>query len=202
MRTFSLALCMLILASTGIANAQKSRLMTTLPPAQYDVAYRGDAIIWIAAEKKDVRELCSKITDPHWSGLACALGTKDRLRCIIYRVKNDVLRAAGYHPNLVMRHEVGHCNGWIDHESGRKIFANEPVMVPEFQGPVRTIFAYPHACIKPDGTNEPCEARTADAPTAPAPAPASLGSAIIAPTLPGCGLLLGCKPPTPRRRGQ
>ena len=107
--------------------------MTTLPPAQYDVAYRGDAIIWFAAEKQDVRELCSKITDPHWSGLACALGTKDRLRCIIYRVKNDVLRAAGYHPNLVMRHEVGHCNGWIDHESGRKIFANEPVMVPEFK---------------------------------------------------------------------
>lgn len=149
---------LLILASsTSIADAQK--LMTTLPPAFFDRPYLGTLTIWIA-DKKTVREHCYNMS-PNWSGLACAKGLKDKSRCIIYIVKDEVLTAAGYHPSVAMRHELGHCNGWSgDHSDGVRIRASEPVRPWELPQTTVTVTAYtPTLCIKPDGTDESCANR-------------------------------------------
>ena len=40
--------------------------------------------------------------------------------CAIVKVSDDQIRAAGYDPEVFMRHELGHCNGWgSDHKGAR-----------------------------------------------------------------------------------
>jgi hypothetical protein len=136
---------------------------TTLPPTQYDVPYTGELTIWIT-DKKNIGEHCAKVVvapSQSWAGIACSFFTKSRSRCIIYIVRDDVLRAAGYHPIGVLRHEIGHCNGWgSDHAGSRPISGNEPVAMPELPKTTRTIKAYSlPLCLKPDGTEEPCASR-------------------------------------------
>jgi hypothetical protein len=159
----------LVLLLTAAAQAKNKHpygnpKITTLPPIEYDVPYTGELTIWIT-DKKDIREHCARAiaTGQPWAGIACAAWRKDKSRCIIYIVKDDVVRAAGYHPNVVLRHEMGHCNGWSgsDHAGGRKIRADAPVPMPELPKTTLTIKAYlsASACIKPDGTEESCESR-------------------------------------------
>ena len=164
--TYTGALVLLLTAAAQAKNQHPygNPKITTLPPLEYDVPYTGELTIWIT-DKKDIREHCARAiaTGQPWAGIACAAWRKDKSRCIIYIVKDDVVRAAGYHPNVVLRHEMGHCNGWSgsDHAGGRKIRADAPVPMPELPKTTLTIKGYPSAsaCIKPDGTEEICEIR-------------------------------------------
>ena len=50
-------------------------------------------------------------------------------QCVIFLADDKIIRAAGHDPDIVLRHETGHCNGWpANHEGGRsEEEANEPV---------------------------------------------------------------------------
>ena len=43
-----------------------------------------------------------------------------KVDCTIHIVDDKVIRAAGYEPDVIRRHEIGHCNGWpADHRGAR-----------------------------------------------------------------------------------
>src|SRR5262245_29405390 len=45
--------------------------------------------------------------------------TRGDVECKIYLASEDQIIKAGYTVNIVMRHEIGHCNGWIGHAGAR-----------------------------------------------------------------------------------
>jgi hypothetical protein len=44
---------------------------------------------------------------------ACARATIDKSQCWVYMLEDDALIALGYDVDVVYRHEMGHCNGWL-----------------------------------------------------------------------------------------
>lgn len=83
----------------------------SLPPAEFDKPYEGQLMIEHARSESEVREKCpgGNFTGP---ALACARVHRYAPMCIIVKVSDDVIRAYGYDPALVMRHEIAHCVGW------------------------------------------------------------------------------------------
>jgi len=80
-----------------------------LPPAQYDRPYKGHLTIETVANVAAVRAVCglAKVN-------ACAFhGTGiDIAVCRIILPKDKL------GDKLLMRHELGHCNGWPNHHPG------------------------------------------------------------------------------------
>jgi hypothetical protein len=78
----------------------------------------------------------------------------------MFIAKDEIINPAGANRAAVLRHELGHCNGWSpDHTGARKVFMDE-VQGPELPKTTKWLRAYPPlACLKPDGTEEPCADR-------------------------------------------
>jgi hypothetical protein len=140
-------------------------LRTSLPPAEYDIPYTGELRIWVVQSKKDLREYYCKWTaanQSNWSGLACASTSKDKKPvkiCNVYIAKDELLKAVGFNKALVLRHELGHCNGWANHEGGRltPIDTKADLKLPPNTRWLRTY--PPVACLTPDGQEESCTER-------------------------------------------
>jgi hypothetical protein len=86
-----------------------------LPPEEYDHPYKGQTVISWKDSREEVRAVCNT---PFAMGLGCAHLRNDW--CIITIARNPVLDAAGFTANVVLRHEIAHCNGWPkDHPNSR-----------------------------------------------------------------------------------
>ena len=88
-----------------------------LPPEEYS-HYAGLVVTTRARDQEHVRELCPGMT----FNLGVALGCSFRYPngCLIVLAPDDVIRAAGWEPDIVRRHELGHCAGWpMDHRGAR-----------------------------------------------------------------------------------
>jgi hypothetical protein len=106
-----------------------------LPPLKYDHPFNGRLKV---TELKDVQEVfgaCRLV----WSYLpnsditkiipvravACAVMPPVLkpeyvgIGCLIYRPPDLEIWESGITPNILMRHEIGHCNGWRNHEGMR-----------------------------------------------------------------------------------
>ena len=72
-----------------------------------------------------------------------------------------VLKAAGSSYAIVLRHELGHCNGWSgDHKKARWVFSNERLAMPELPASARELPVYPPiVCVTPDWKQESCKDR-------------------------------------------
>jgi hypothetical protein len=81
-----------------------------LPPAEFDHPYPGKVKIEFVKSLEDVKAACGG--RPNVS--ACQHG--DRPGCEITMLDHDVARALGHDPDKILRHEVGHCNGWKHHQ--------------------------------------------------------------------------------------
>ena len=40
--------------------------------------------------------------------------------CAIVKLSDDKVRAEGFDPDVFMRHEIGHCNGWPGTHKGAR----------------------------------------------------------------------------------
>jgi hypothetical protein len=77
-----------------------------LPPAEFDHLYPGPVKINFVKSVKEIEMACPSGVHP----LACAYPSQSE--CRIVMLDHDALRAKGDDPDITMRHETGHCNGW------------------------------------------------------------------------------------------
>src|SRR5262245_23033325 len=79
-----------------------------LPPAQYDRAYQGKLIVLEGGDQEQMARRCPA-TSIGWR-LACTSVRTDE--CAITLAREQDIIKAGWTRNIVMKHELGHCNGW------------------------------------------------------------------------------------------
>jgi len=88
-----------------------------LPPPEYDRPYDGDLTIRVVPTFEALRVACN-VYNP--AMLACA--RHNAKSCIVYLVEDELMRERGWNTGLLLRHEIGHCNGWpSDHPDERKL---------------------------------------------------------------------------------
>jgi hypothetical protein len=97
--------------------------MNVLPPTQYDRLFQGTVTVQ-RGDQAFMEMYCPKSTLPLTLGCARrglnADGTYSNLSCRIIIADDDPLEAAGHDWLTVLRHEIGHCNGWPgDHKGAR-----------------------------------------------------------------------------------
>jgi hypothetical protein len=88
----------------------------TLPPAKYDGEYRGGQLIVTKWNDYSLIQLICKDTP---NAVACSYKTYDPISgklisCLI------MLGPAAHNNERVLRHEIGHCNGWSDNHEGAR----------------------------------------------------------------------------------
>jgi hypothetical protein len=103
------------------AHAQEHAIIRpqhVLPPLQYDGPYKGLLTTVIAKDRAQVRAFCPRTAFPGHA-LACAYPRETE--CLIIMPTDAVLEAAGWTADIVLRHEIGHCNGWpAGHPNARR----------------------------------------------------------------------------------
>lgn len=94
-----------------------------LPPLEYDYPYQGKLTIERVQTIEELQRACN-VTK--W-----ALGCSRRYAtsCWIALVADNVIREWGWTPELMMRHEMGHCNGWGGDHAGQRPYW-EPAGAP------------------------------------------------------------------------
>jgi len=96
-----------------------------LPPAQYDHPYAGQLQIF-EIENEQMPYICPKTLWP--ITLACSRRFADGW-CHI-TLAPDAIAKSGWPYEVVLRHEIGHCNGWSgDHKGQRPLNKNEMLQV-------------------------------------------------------------------------
>src|SRR6516165_5403749 len=102
-----------------------------LPPPEYDYVYEGDLTIVMVKTIEELRILCN-VNNP--GTLACSIRAYDTKSCVIIMVEDEVMRRHGWTTGLLLRHEMGHCNGWTQaHEGQRSVYSGDSYWVPETQ---------------------------------------------------------------------
>jgi hypothetical protein len=95
---------------------EKAKRQLILPPAEFDKPYEGKLIVTELPNKEEVRIDCG-LPEPK---LACAFPRPHKSECEIIVAPEEHILRDGYLPAIVMRHEIGHCNGWSEkHEHSR-----------------------------------------------------------------------------------
>ncbi len=106
--------------------APPPRQSKIFPPEKYDHYYEGDLTIRIVPTKEALIAACGAIAP---NMLACAFNYAKN--CVIYMVDDEVMRKEGWNTGLLLRHEIGHCNGWApDHPNVRMVTWPSPLLVP------------------------------------------------------------------------
>jgi hypothetical protein len=104
-----LALLLALTVST-VAHAG-GKTYYVLPPEHYDYPYPGALTIIRASSEQEVRDLCPTAKFGSIGALACRKGW-DNYSCTLVIATDDVIESWGFPPELVLRHELAHCNGW------------------------------------------------------------------------------------------
>jgi len=95
---------------------ERARRIRQLPPPEYDKPYEGKLTITRARDKQHLAALC-RLDKPN---IACAWPRGPS--CEIIMVPDEMIVADGFIPELVLRHEQGHCNSWPkDHPNQRAL---------------------------------------------------------------------------------
>jgi hypothetical protein len=115
--------------ATGTAHSQEqvvsrdnpiARYSMTMPPPEYDHPYPGKLIIDVRSET-EVDWWC-QFTSTRKPKLTCTLPSAHRDYCHIVTMSDDDMRAFGFDPKVIHRHEIAHCNGWpSDHRGGTRV---------------------------------------------------------------------------------
>jgi hypothetical protein len=132
--TMPLILPLLILLLSTPATAQVAKLQHALlrngayvlPPTEYDHDYDKPLGTTRAKSLELVRQLCNRRLS---QGLGCA--HRFPTGCWIIMASDELIQAAGWEPDIVRRHEIGHCNGWPeDHKGARLAPRKKPGLLP------------------------------------------------------------------------
>jgi hypothetical protein len=104
----------LLLAMATTAHAQ------IIPPAQYDKPYTGRLTVDTVPTQRALAEVCPAAAARTANMIGCAIRTHDGSHCRVTLVEDSVIIALGSTRARIMRHELGHCNGWpADHPAGQ-----------------------------------------------------------------------------------
>jgi hypothetical protein len=91
----------------NVTTVPVKRLSYILPPLEFDHYYEGDLTIKMVDSLDELYALCNVKTN---AMLACALPAGKS--CIVIMVRDEVMRKRGWTSGVLLRHEIGHCNGW------------------------------------------------------------------------------------------
>ena len=95
------------------ARVELTRPPGTLPPLEFDHPYVGALAVTRPRSPAELLVVCGGAGH----GVGCAFPSPDSSHVVI--LADEGLAAAGLDPRIVMRHEIGHCNGWgADHAGG------------------------------------------------------------------------------------
>ena len=123
-KTLLIGIAMLALVPEPASAA--SGLGTFLPPPEFDKPYTGILTIQRLATERDVQDICPTVNFKAFTkrghAIACSIPRKDHSQCDVFIVGDQVLTVTGHNYVLALRHELGHCNGWLqDHKGGIKV---------------------------------------------------------------------------------
>jgi hypothetical protein len=150
----------------------------TLPPAEFDKPYTGNLWIVYFESPEDVFAACHGE-----SKSACISRPKNAptdqplLTCTIMMLSDFTYRKQGRNPAVILRHELGHCNGWM-HPTRKELLADPslltkgqfgrlvaddqsvamPVLPPSTKR-LPTSSASSPICVTPEWKEEPCKSR-------------------------------------------
>jgi hypothetical protein len=100
-----------------------------LPPEEHDHVFEGDLTIIMVRTVEELLILCDIKSE---NALGCSIRAYDRRSCVIILVEDEVMRRRGWTSGLLLRHEMGHCNGWTQaHEGQRPVYSGGSHWVPE-----------------------------------------------------------------------
>jgi hypothetical protein len=88
-----------------------------LPPVEYDHDYTGKITFEIVKTREELRDICGHSIYTRWT-LACAFPRGPK--CHIVMTIDDIILAHGWTPEIILRHEIGHCNGWPSDHPGQR----------------------------------------------------------------------------------
>jgi hypothetical protein len=105
-----------------------------LPPAEYDIPYKGRLTIKTALSREDLLLACPNINP---QSLACAYRFNPE-NCLIIILHDRLIRERGWSTELVLRHELGHCNGWPGDHPGQRAIPIRGIPAPTMPDDVVT----------------------------------------------------------------
>jgi|SRR5262245_30346840 hypothetical protein len=100
--------------------ASEAQAQGLLPPKEYDRPYKGELELIRARDQAEVRARCDQRINFGKHAIACASAWPRLNQCRIIMLSDEDIVALGYDPVVVMRHEIGHCNGWSSLHTGAR----------------------------------------------------------------------------------
>jgi hypothetical protein len=100
------------------AHADPPKRFQILPPVEYDHPYRGKLTLRKAKDQAEIRRFCSSVSFNLGFAPACGYVYPDR--CDIMVLADGEIRKLGLTPEVVLRHELAHCNGWHEDHRGAR----------------------------------------------------------------------------------
>lgn|SRR5262249_6737494 len=136
--------------------------ITTLPPAQYDKPFEGQLEIQRFSSSEDLLRICKG----EGIGVACSARLADGTKCWMFIATDKIIEKRGYTLAIVLRHELGHCNGWKHDKKDKKkdggiwVRADNPRPMPALPASTYWLPAHPPVvCLTPEWKSEPCKNR-------------------------------------------
>jgi len=108
-----------LLVAVVPAHGQVMKGDKLLPPLQYDKPYTGGMlVIRVGHTEEEMKILCPMEFKFGYPRLACSFHRPGV--CVIIVASDEMIRKYGLDPDVALRHEHGHCNGWgNDHRGAR-----------------------------------------------------------------------------------
>jgi hypothetical protein len=110
-----------VITNVMTAPAMAQALITQfdpVPPAEYDRPYKGHLEVYKVGGQAEVRATgCPKSA---FVALGCAFWWTNPDKCVVVLADDATIRAAGHDPEIVLHHELAHCEGWPAHHPGAR----------------------------------------------------------------------------------
>jgi hypothetical protein len=111
-----------------------------LPPVEYDKPFTG-ALILRRVNREQMKIMCPKSMYPLTLGCATlyppAWGLNgDKYVCIVIILEDEILnQISPWSYDILWRHEMGHCNGWVGHTGAQPLLPFD--VLPSQRAPLR-----------------------------------------------------------------
>ena len=89
-----------------------------IPPVEFDHPFDGKATIYYATD--EIWNPCGKTRKDYPDGDLAGCAWPHDGQCTIIIAPLKILRKYGLTPRIVLRHELGHCNGWGQDHAGAR----------------------------------------------------------------------------------
>jgi hypothetical protein len=93
-------------------------LAQLLPPPEFDRPYNGRLSVDTVPTQRSLAEICPNAAARTPNMIGCAVRANDGSHCRVILAPDSIIRALGASRQRILRHEIGHCNGWPAHHPG------------------------------------------------------------------------------------